>query len=205
MLFGKDAAMRNRYPGGKFTSVEPVHQYGCLNFMGRFAIACAIAFTALSGLAGGQPVNGLGMSVSIDDIRTGRKIVVKLENTGEKDLLVPIGVAVGKAHPVLLKLYVKTAAGPTRRVIYTALGAIAGYAEPWNIPLRPGESHTVRTPINSYYVLDGSEKLATFILRPCQLWVGLDHQDVECPAANKLRPVPCWHGKLVSNLLQLPN
>ena len=122
--------------------MEQVSQHGCLTCMSRFAIAFTVAFTGFSGgeaysAEWGQPVNGLRMSVSIDDIRKGREIQVTLENTGDQNVLVPIGVVVGKAHPVLLKLLVKTATGPTRRVIYTGLGFIAGSAEPWNISLRP--------------------------------------------------------------------
>jgi hypothetical protein len=59
-----------------------------------------------------------------------------------------------------------------------------------------------------YYVLDLSEKLATFIKRRCQLWVELDVQENQCPNTTTLDPLrrklPCWYGKVVSNVLQLP-
>ena len=78
-------------------------------------------------------------------------------------------------------------------------GLIAGYVEPWNISLRPQESYTVGTSISSYYVIDGAEKLESCILRPCQLWVEIDQPSGECMVPSKLKPVPCWHGKVASN------
>jgi hypothetical protein len=151
----------------------------------------------------GQPVNGLRISVTVaPETRTGRYILLKLQNVGDTDLLVPIGLVVAKAHPVLVELHVKGADGKNRRVLYTALAGIAGYLEPWNIRLRSGESYTVRTPISSYHVPDGKE-LSVFIRRPCQLWVELGSSG-ECTGPDPTKPFPCWRGRVVSNVLHFP-
>jgi hypothetical protein len=75
--------------------------------------------------------------------------------------------------------------------------------------LRAGETYTVTLLKERYYVLDGSEKLAAFIKRRCQLWVEFEVTDARCPNPMALDPLrrtlPCWRGKVVSNVLQLPN
>jgi hypothetical protein len=154
----------------------------------------------------GQPDHGLRIAVSMvsEDPQMGQEILFHFQNVGGEKLLVPIGVVVGKPHPLSLRPFAKTGDSKPRRIIYTALGVIAGYSEPWNLPLSPGETYTVRSPIGSWYVLDGSESLASFVSRHGQLWVELDHSEFECPAPSKLTPVPCWHGKAVSNTLQFP-
>ena len=139
------------------------------------------------------------------DASANREMQVTFEAVSDQNLLVPIGAVVGNTHPMLLKLYVTTANGKTHRIFQRGLPGVAGYMEPWNISLRPQESYIVRMPISSYFVLDGLEMLETLILRPCQLWVELDNQSAECMVPKKLAPVPCWHGRVSSNTLRLPN
>ena len=105
-------------------------------------------------------------------------------------------------------VHLRPPSGATPRVIYTGIGVVAGYAEPMTVALHAGETHTISTPVSLYYVVDGSEKLATFIKHRCQLWVELDVKENQCPNPTTLDPLrrtlPCWHGKIVSNVLQLP-
>jgi hypothetical protein len=173
--------------------------------------ALAIFISAVPGLAAetvewGQPVNGLRLSISMAaDPSANLEMQVTFQDVSDQNLLVPIGAVVGNAHPMLLKLYVTTANGKTHRILQGGLPGVAGYMEPWNISLRPQESYTARMPISSYFVLDGSEKLETLILRHSQLWVEIDHQSAECMVPKNLAPVPCWHGRVSSNTLRLPN
>lgn len=191
----------------------------------------AVLISAIPGLAAetvewGQPVNGLRLSISIQPSDASANpanpaIRVTLENVGDQYLLVPIGaVVVGNTHPMLLKIYATTPDGKTHSILG---GGLAGVMEPWIISLRPQERFTVQRSISSYFLVDdvpadfqgwpglaalaGPEKLETLILRPCQLWVELDQQSGECPGPNKLNPapVPCWHGKVASNTMRLPN
>jgi len=180
-----------------------------------FVAGVAVLIAALPAVAAdaaqpwGPTVNGLRMSVALsNDATKGGEIRVTLQNPGDKDILVPLGITVGKAHPTLLKITLKTPDGAPPRVIYTGVGVVAGYAEAMTIGLSAGEAYTISTPVDLYYVLDSSEKLATFIGRRCRLWVELDVNENQCPNPSTLdslrRTLPCWHGKVPSNVLQLP-
>ena len=72
---------------------------------------------------------------------------------------------------------------------------------------RVSASYTVKIPLARFYVLDESEKLETFILKCCQMRVGLEVQNPICPLYGypNHNMIPCWQGKVVSNVLQLPN
>jgi hypothetical protein len=183
--------------------------------MVRLAVEAAVILAVLPAVAAGsspwgQAGNGLRMSIALaqTDPGPGREISITFENLSGKDLLLPLGVKVGKAHPTFFQVHVKTPGGAPRRVLYTALGHIAGYAEPLTIGLLKGERYTVRVPVGSYYVLDGSEKLERFLARRGRLWVDLDVSEARCPRPGTLDPLrrslPCWQGRLVSNILQSP-
>jgi hypothetical protein len=159
--------------------------------------------------AWGPVDNGLRISVTLGGKQDSREIRVTLKNVGEKDILIPLGVKVGNPHPILFNVFLKTANGESPRVIYNGLGVIAGVVEPLTMGLRASETYTLPLAIDRYYVSDASEKLATFIKRRCQLWVELDVKENQCPIPTTLdslrRTLPCWYGKVVSNVLQLPN
>jgi hypothetical protein len=132
-----------------------------------------------------------------------------LKNAGDKEILIPLGVRVGNPHLIFFNVVVKTTGDRSPKVIYTGLGVVAGFSEPLTMGLRAGEKYAVVLETNRYYVLDYSEKLAKFIRRPCQLWVELDVQENQCPNPTTIDPLrrnlPCWQGKAISNVLQLPN
>src|ERR1035441_8271592 len=78
-----------------------------------FVAAVAVLIVAQPAVAGdalqwGSTVNGLKMSValSIDSIKNG-DIRVTLQNLGDKDILIPLGMIVGKPQPTLLKTTLK--------------------------------------------------------------------------------------------------
>jgi hypothetical protein len=54
---------------------------------------------------------------------------ITFHNLSGKDVLIPLGVNVGEAHPTFLEIHVETP-GARHRILYTALGHIAGYAVP---------------------------------------------------------------------------
>jgi hypothetical protein len=62
-------------------------------------------------------------------------------------------------------------------------------------------SYTVRIPMDKYYVLDGSEKLAVFCSRFCQIQVEMETKNVVCSPYSYPNPnmLTCWQEKLVSN------
>ena len=179
-----------------------------------FGAAVAVLITALpavaaDGLQWGPTVNGLRISVALsNDATKDGEIRVTLQNLGDKDILIPLGVIVGNPHLILLKVFLKTSDGESQRVIYTGIGGIGGAVEPLTMGLRAGEAYTMSMRLGLYYVLDRSEKLATFIKHRCQLWVELEVKENQCPNPTTLdslrRTLPCWYGKVVSNVLQLP-
>ena len=194
--------------------------------------ALAILISAIPGLAAdivewGQPVNGLRLSISIEPYPGNPAFQVTLENVGDQFLLVPIGALAGNSHPMLLKMYARTPDGKTHSVL-GGFG-LAGGSEPLIIYLRSQEHFTVQRSISSFFLLDdvpadlqagpglafllGPEKLETLMLRPCQLWVELEHESAECVVPNfqfnqrsdEQVPVSCWKGRVASNILRLPN
>jgi hypothetical protein len=155
----------------------------------------------------GPADNGLRISASLSRPNS-RELRVTLENLGTKDILIPLGVKVGNPHLILFNLFLKTANGENRKVIYTGLGVIAGAVEPLTMGLRAREMYTVLLATGRYYVPDLSENLAAFVERTrCELWVELDVQVDQCPDPTTLDPLrrtlPCWHGSVASNVLQV--
>jgi hypothetical protein len=179
-----------------------------------FVAAVAVLITALPAVAAdpvnwGPTVDGVRMSVALsNDATKDGEIRVTLQNLADRDILIPLGVIVGNPHLIFLKVFLKTSDGESPRVIYTGIGVISGAVEPLTIGLRAGEAYTMSMPVGLHYVLDRSEKLATFIKHRCQLWVELDVKENQCPNTTTLDPLrrklPCWYGKVVSNVLQLP-
>jgi hypothetical protein len=156
----------------------------------------------------GPADNGLRISASLSKPKS-RELRVSMENLGTKDILLPLGVKVGSPHLILFNLFVKTADGENPKIIYTGLGVIAGAVEPLTMGLRAGETYTVSLATDRYYIPDLSETLATLIERArCQLWVEMDVKANQCPNPTTLDPLrrtlPCWHGRVASNVLQLP-
>lgn len=153
--------------------------------------------------------NGLRISISLGGNAISRELRVSFENLAQKDILIPLGMIYGGPHPTFLTVMVKKPNGEIPKVIYTGVGAIEGVVEPMTMGLRAGETYTMTLPMDLYYMLHGSETLAAFIKRPCQLWMELDVNEARCPNPLALDPVrrklPCWRGKVVSNILQLPN
>jgi hypothetical protein len=152
--------------------------------------------------------NGLRISASLSKPKS-RELRVTMENLGTKDILLALGVKVDSPHLILFHLFAKTANGENSKVIYTGLDVIAGAVEPLTMGLRAGETYTVSLATDRYYVLDFSETLTTFIEQPRrQLWVELDVKANQCPNPTTLDPLrrvlSCWHGRVASNVLQLP-
>lgn len=129
-----------------------------------------------------------------------KEIGISLTNNGSEEILIPIGMRLGTGdHANLFTLKIRTADGKVRRVIHTGVGAVAGYMETLTIGLRAGETYVVKVPMDRYYVLDGSEKLAAFLKRKCEVWVELEIKPDQCPAPAKLdslrKKLPCWTGR----------
>ena len=165
--------------------------------------------TAADPVAWGPVVSGLRMSISVvpDDSGIGRQLQVTIQNVGGNDLLVPLGIINNtKAHADKLKLVLTTADGKHPRVIFTGMpGVISGRLDALLVPLLSGASYTVRMPMDKYYVLDGSEKLAVFCSRFCQTQVEMETKNVVCSPYGYPNPnmLTCWQDTLLSNAIRI--
>ena len=176
-----------------------------------FTVLLFVVVPALAAdpVAWGPAVGGLRISLSVvlEQPAAGRQFQVTIQNVGDKDLLVPLGIINNtKAYADKLTLVLTTADGKHPRVIFTGMpGVISGRLDALVVPLLSGASYTVRTPMDQYYVLDGSEKLETFCSRSCQLQVELDIRNVVCSPYGFPNPnmLTCWQGKIASNAITL--
>lgn len=131
-----------------------------------------------------------------------------MQNVDENPLLLTFGALIGSRFSDFRFRVVVTVDGKDRRVIYVGgPGVVAGRIDPLVIPLVPSASYTVRIPLARFYVLDESDNLATYISKRCQMRVELDVQNPTCPLYGYPNPnmIPCWQGKVASNVLHLPN
>lgn len=158
--------------------------------------------------AWGSAVKGVRLGIAISSVPTS-EIVVTVQNVDDKPLLLPFGVLIGPGlYDFRFQVVGTVPGGEDRRVIYTGgPGVVGGRLDPLVLPLVPNASYNVRIPVARFYVLDESEKLETFLKKRCQVRVELDVQNPICPLYGYPNPnmISCWQGKIVSNILQLPN
>lgn len=148
------------------------------------------------------------MSVAVHGTGTDAELQITLNSVNEKLLLLPFGVVVGdRTYSLQFRVFATTPDGKDRAVVSPGdSGVTSGVPFPLVMPLVPNASYTVQKQIGKSYVLDGSVKLQTFALQPFQLRVELDISNPGCSLYGYRTPstIPCWQGKLVSNVLRLP-
>jgi hypothetical protein len=137
------------------------------------------------------------------------EIRTTVRNAGDQPLLLPVGALIGsRFYDLRFQAVVSVAGGKERRATYAGgPGVIGGRVDPLVLPLVPGASYAVQIPLARFVILGQPEKLETLILKRCQLRVELDAWNATCPLYGYPNPnmIPCWQGKVVSNVLQLPN
>ena len=84
----------------------------------------------------GPADNGVRMAVGLANLQ----IHVSLQNVGEKDVLIPVGITVDRPHPMSFTVHLRRPSGATAKVIYTGIGIVAGYAELMTVALHAGET-----------------------------------------------------------------
>jgi len=155
----------------------------------------------------GSAVSGLRMSLEYSG-GANAEVRVTVQNVDNKPLLLPLGALVGpRDYDFRFKLVLTLPDGRDRRVIYTdAPGAISGRVDPLVVPLVPNAGYQIGIPVAKFFVLDGGEPLDRFISRRCGIRVELDVQNAPCPLYGYPNPnmIPCWRGKVVSNVVQFP-
>lgn len=184
-------------------------------YVGRFSLAALVVLVAVvfPDLAAQPETWGpvwdgvrLGMAV-----RSGPSAAIQIsaQNVSDTPVLLPFGSLIGAGfYDFAFSVVVTTPDRKDHKVIYTGSpGAIGGRIDPLVIALAPKASYTAQIPLALFYVLDTSEKLDTYISKPCRLRVELNVEQAICPLYGYPNPnmIPCWQGKLVSNTLQLAN
>ena len=178
---------------------------GCFGLLASTVIVSVLPAFAADAVRWGSPDNGVRI---VGFGKKCRELRVTLQNVGAKDMLVPVGVKVDSPHLIHSSSSENAQWRNTKGHLYgnRYCGRVRGTAD--DRTSRRGDIYEWSSPVGRYFVVDGSEKLATFIKRRCQLWVELDVKENQCPNPTTLDPVrrtlPCWHGKIVSNVLQLP-
>ena len=179
----------------------------CRFWLGASAVLVFVRF-GVAADAWGSAVNGVKMGIAISSTPNS-EIVVTVQNVDDKPLLLPFGALIGsRLYDFGFQLIGTVPSGEDRRVIYTGgPGVVGGRLDPWVLPLIPNAGYTVKIPLARFYVLYDSEKLETFLKKRCQVRVELDVQNPICPLYGYPNPnmISCWQGKIVSNILQLPN
>ena len=176
-----------------------------------FAVLLSVVVPALATdpIAWGPAVNGLRMSLSVvsDEPAAGRHLQATIQNVGEMDLLVPLGIINNtKAYADRFKLVLTTPDGKHPRVIFTGMpGVISGRLDALVVTLLSGASYTVRMSMDKYYLLDGSEKLAAVCSRFCQIQVSMETKNIVCSPYGYPNPnmLTCWQDTLPSNAIRI--
>lgn len=176
-------------------------------------VAIALLFVA-NGIAAdtwGSPVAGVRIGISIIN-GPHPEVRVAGQNVSDTPILLLLGALIGaRFHDLAFQIVLTTDDGKDRRVIDTGGPAgVGGRLDPLVVPLVPNAIYSVALPIDKLFVLDGSEKLERFLIRqPCQLRVELDIQKPQCPPYSfpirNPNMIPCWQGKVVSNIVRVPN
>ena len=190
--------------------------------MGKsWLVACAVAVALVpvvltQSSTYGTATNGVKLRIEIQS-QSGAELWITVQNVGDKPLLVPIGNLYGAdQHLLRFQVFLTAPDGRDRRLAYTGgPGAIAGRLDPLVIPLVPKASYELRISLALFYDLDTSKTLEALLHSKGRLRVELDVQKPNCTpygcpdpsvyGSPKVYPVPCWEGKAVSNLVQLPH
>ena len=173
-------------------------------------VSAAMVFTIPCAAADGwgTHVNGVRMGIAISGAPES-EIRITAQNAGDQPLLVPFGALIGsRFYDLRFQVVVSLSGGKERRAVYAGgPGIVGGRVDPLVVPLVPGASYTVQIPLARFVILDGPENLETLVLKRCQMRLELDVQNPACPLYGYPNPntIPCWQGKVVSNILQLPN
>jgi RNA polymerase sigma factor (sigma-70 family) len=153
----------------------------------------------------GESVAGLRIKLQLDVPMKGAKspsyCAVTIENVGDADLNVNLGVSLGNGkshHPVALRL-LATEGSNTTRLTYAA-PAVAGRLDPFVIPLPVGSSYTLRCPLDKFVLPDGGGRF-DFTAKDYQIKVELDGQPVKetNPDLRGFTLMRFWKGTSQSN------
>lgn len=156
--------------------------------------------TSLNAADWGTTINGLRLSLSADS--PAQNLTLTFENTEERrEMFLHLGTAgVNEADQV--HLYLTAPDGKRTKLLYTGGNGVApGRLVPMIVPLLPGSTYSIRTPLNRWYLPNHTKP----DLRQSAL-----HAEIQHAQNLDFRFVDCfglrifWYGQARSNSLRIP-
>lgn len=157
--------------------------------------------------AWGPTVDGVKMAVVVNRNAAEAELQITVKNVSNEPMLLPLGHIRNQRTTVLwFRVFVTTRDG-TERTVVSGPAKIGGSFSitPVTIELLPNASYTTGNALTGMEDLNIPTNLKALLPDAAQLRVELDTTQIECP--DTCVPgivIPCWHGKIVSNVLQLP-
>jgi hypothetical protein len=181
-----------------------------------FALLASLPLLAGSLSAGpesGQANQELKLTVRLDSNEVGEpkvpKFRVELQNAGENDLVVNLGIMLGngkKQYPKEIFLILTDSQGKARRFDLRGPAGIAGRMDPLIVPLPAGSAFSIPVDLAKYWPAASNEfdyklKPGTYFLRAQFSGKGLTQQEANLDETG-LALMPYWTGSITSNRLR---
>jgi hypothetical protein len=163
--------------------------------------------------AGGEAVSGLRMTINLDRVVGVRSKTpdfrIELRNVGENDLVLNLGVmlANGKRQfPNAVILTLTDAQGKSRRLDLRDPSFISGRVDPLIVPLPVGAIFSIPVNLDRYWAVASEEfdykpKPGRYALEAQFTGRGVSQQEANLDEQG-IALMPCWQGKVTSNLLR---
>jgi hypothetical protein len=164
---------------------------------------------------GGPVVKGLRLSLQIPSRKEGDKTpricLIRIENVGERDLNVRLGISLnnGRSHrPEAIQLIATAKGQRARRLIYfDGLGGVGARVDPFVVPLPVGAGYTLPFPLNRFVTPGNLEPLdlsaGEYQVEAELTGTPITENDVNLDTKGQVLIV-CWEGTIRSNPVQHP-
>jgi hypothetical protein len=155
--------------------------------------------------AWGRQVAGLQLSVAIVRGGGGPKIRITARNTGDRPVLLPLGLMLNYRPDPPIGVFVATRDQQYEFRLAPTKVLAMGRVEPLAIPMLPSASYTIEIPVTGLFRTDFQNlpmELPALVDQPGQLWV--EWKSIgDCTLLDR-HDLACWENKMVSNTLTLP-
>jgi hypothetical protein len=150
----------------------------------------------------GAPMNGLRVSLSVDD----KNVVVTFKNVHEnREIFLPLGETVGVGRANLINLHQILADADRRQLQYIGGSGVAtGRILPYIVPMMAGSTYSVQTPLASWRVGNPMRRIDEELSRGATL-----QASIAVAESAQWRYVDCyglrmfWSGRALSNVFRV--
>ncbi|MGB2626956.1 MAG: hypothetical protein WAK20_09210 [Candidatus Acidiferrum sp.] len=172
-----------------------------------------LASSISAGPQSGQTNRELKMNVWLDSTEVGEskvpKFKVELQNVGEDDLILNLGIMLAngrKQYPKDIVLILTDSQGKARRLELREPFYVAGRVDPLILPLQAGSTFSIAVDLEKYWAAASNEfeyklKPGTYFLEAQFSGRGLTQQEANLDVKG-LALMPYWTGSITSNRLQ---